>query len=95
MTSLETLGVGDFAPTVSDTYTLDLGEPGAIAIVLEEAEAQRAEPRPFSLVFRGPLEPQLAQGTYDLAHPGLGALALFLVPISRDEDGMRYEAVFA
>ena len=49
---------------------------------------------PFSLVFRGPLEPVLPQGIRRLEHAGLGELDLFLVPIGPDEVGMRYEAVF-
>lgn len=55
-----------------------------------------AAPRePFSLVFRGPAEPALAQAIQPLRHPRLGTLALFLVPIGADGDGRRYEAVFA
>ena len=49
----------------------------------------------FSLVFRGPLEPALPQATYAVEHDELGHLDLFLVPIGRDDTGMRYQAVFA
>lgn len=49
---------------------------------------------PFSLVFRGPLEPVLPQRIYRLEHGGLGTLEVFLVPVGPDKDGMRYEAVF-
>ena len=49
---------------------------------------------PFSIVFRGPLQPVLSQGIRHIEHNGLGELALFLVPIGPDETGMRYEAVF-
>lgn len=48
----------------------------------------------FSLVFRGPPEPLLVQRIYALHHPDLGALAIFLVPLGPDREGMRYEAVF-
>jgi hypothetical protein len=61
----------------------DLGQAGA--------GGMRA---PFSLVFRGPLEPLMPQGIRRLEHASLGALDLFLVPIGPDEGGMRYEAVF-
>jgi hypothetical protein len=50
---------------------------------------------PFSLMFNGPREPLLAQGTYRLSHPALGEFELFIVPIGQDADGTRYEAVFA
>jgi hypothetical protein len=48
----------------------------------------------FSLVFRGPADAPLAQGTYGLEDAELGALELFLVPIGRDARGFRYEAAF-
>jgi hypothetical protein len=51
--------------------------------------------KPFSIIFRGPLDPPLSQAIYPLAHPGLGELEIFLVPVGADESGMRYEAVFS
>ena len=51
--------------------------------------------RPFSMVFRGGLDLELAQGIHALEHPALGTLELFLVPIGPDEHGTRFEAVFA
>src|SRR5436309_3177 len=50
---------------------------------------------PFSLVFRGPLEPVLPQRIYRFEHDELGSFELFIVPLGPDESGMRYEAVFA
>ena len=49
---------------------------------------------PFSLVFRGPVDPVLPQRTYPLRHAELGAFELFLVPVGRDATGTSYEAVF-
>jgi hypothetical protein len=57
---------------------------------------------PFSVVFRGPLEPIMPQGIYHVEHEHLGALDIFIVPIGPDTDttpgegptGMFYEAVF-
>ena len=48
----------------------------------------------FSLLFQGPYEAPILQGTYRVEHDELGALDLFLVPIGRDKEGVRYEAVF-
>lgn len=48
----------------------------------------------FSLVFLGPLDAPIHQGIYRLDHEKLGPLDLFLVPIGKDKDGVRYEAVF-
>jgi hypothetical protein len=49
---------------------------------------------PFSIVFRGALEPVLPQRTYRFEHDELGSFELFIVPIGPDAAGMRYEAVF-
>ena len=54
----------------------------------------RGERTPFSIVFRGPLEPVLPQRIYRFEHDELGSFELFIVPIGPDESGMQYEAVF-
>jgi len=48
----------------------------------------------FSAFFRGPADRYLRQQTYSIEHEQMGAFELFLVPVSRDESGLRYEAVF-
>ena len=49
----------------------------------------------FSCLFRGPVEPVLAQGIRRLEHETLGSQELFLVPVGDAEDGgTLYEAVF-
>lgn len=58
------------------------------------AQAQPAD-RPFSLLFRGPLDLQLTQGMHDLQNEHLPLPGLFLVPVGRQDDGYRYEAVFS
>jgi hypothetical protein len=57
---------------------------------LRETHRQRM----FSLLFRGPLEQPLEQGVYPLSHAGMGEDVLFLVPVGREADGFRYEAIF-
>lgn len=65
----------------------------------DEVEARRRaaagiRAEPFTLLFRGPREPLLAQGIQRLEHERLGTLEIFLVPIRPDEGGPLYEAVF-
>lgn len=60
---------------------------------IDEVEAQPGQEQ-FSLVFRAPLEMPPLQGTYRLEHDSLGAEDIFLVPISRDKDGLYFEAAF-
>jgi hypothetical protein len=91
-----------FAAARDSTFTLEHPD-GPLALVLVEATPYGGpgapcddadDPPSFTLLFRGPAEPQLAQGTRPLRHARLGALEIFLVPVGRDADGMRYEAVF-
>lgn len=49
----------------------------------------------FALVFRGPADPQLTQGIWELEHDHFGEIGIFLVPLGPDAEGPRYEAVFA
>lgn len=97
---LEDVTLETFAPRVGETFALDAGELGRVEVELAEATAggppREPEVRdPFSLVFRGPVEPVLEQRTYPIEHPSTGVLEIFIVPIARDAQGTRYEAVFA
>ncbi len=67
-------------------YCLKLSE------VIDRAQTPRQEA--FSLIFLGPAEHFLPQGTHKLDHPKLGPLEIFLVPIGQLTGGFQYEAVF-
>lgn len=96
----EQLTEEDFSRHLHTTFSLR-GE-GADALTLELAEVlsyrggenEQAGMERFSLFFQGPDHSMLQQGTYALDHEQLGSLALFLVPVARNERGVRYEAVF-
>ncbi len=101
MAELGWLTHADFADHVGEEF--DVPDAG---LVVELAEAtESAEPggvgpdgrtrNQFSLVFTGPLETRLSQGTARLEHAELGELHLFLVPLGPRGDVMQYEAAFA
>lgn len=48
----------------------------------------------FAIIFRGPNETFLGQGNHRFVHDQMGEFELFLVPISQDDQGTNYEAVF-
>ena len=48
----------------------------------------------FSAYFQGPSQPSLPQNTYSLRHDRMGTFEIFIVPIARDDQGVRYEAVY-
>lgn len=47
----------------------------------------------YALLFRGPAQPVLEQRIHRLVHEG-DELAIFLVPVGRDDRGIKYEAIF-
>ena len=65
------------------------GIPGAVDEVIEPVELEltdvedtsRGVVDSFSILFRGPRDKQLGQGTYQMIHQVLGSVDLFLVPI--------------
>lgn len=94
---LEKLQCQDFSSRIGDTFrlALDGGETLELELIEAAEVGGTAKDRtPFSVVFRGPAEPVLAQQICHLEHRELGSLDLFLVPLSQAEDGADYEAVF-
>jgi hypothetical protein len=101
---LDRLTVDDFAPRVGETFSIDAGEAGTIELELTSARTQ--DPKadavgddgvrsPFTLLFRGPAEPVLAQQICPLENETLGRLDIFLVPLGQTPGGVDYEAVFS
>jgi len=64
-----------------------------LTLVLTEV-AESANPQAFSLTFQGPAMPGLDQQTVVLERVGDEPLAIFIVPLARNADGMQYHAVF-
>ena len=98
MTDLSTLQLEHFAPLVEQAFSLDTGsETIQVRLIEAKAFSRLTSPRhriPFSLIFLGPTQPAIAQGTYSLSAAGGFAAPLFLVPVRQDESGMHYQAVF-
>lgn len=88
-----------FTPALGDEFQVDAGQAGKFELKLTEASAGTGGenlPRdPFTLLFQGPPNPVLAQGTYLFDHPKAGRHEIFIVPIARDDEGSSYEAIFA
>ncbi|MCA1817012.1 MAG: hypothetical protein LC746_11500 [Acidobacteria bacterium] len=95
--ALEDLTRDGLAENLNTKFRLPVaeGEPLEIELI-EVSEARRVgNSEQFAIVFRGAPDFFLEQHIYHLEHERLGACDLFLVPIAREEDGFRYEAVFA
>lgn len=90
------LTAADFEPHIGVDF--DVAET-AVPLALNLLEVRRLGTAlrsggAFALTFRGPQAEPLPQAIYPLVHPGLGRLDIFIVPVARQNDGMRYEAVF-
>ena len=76
-----------------------LAQEDAPALDLELIEVTDKTPagfegEQFSLLFKGASDAPLHQQTYTMQHDEMGEVALFLVPVGKQEDGLLYEAFF-
>jgi hypothetical protein len=96
------LTISDFQACVNDNFTVNFGGEAPLELILENVSPLGRAPEPdearrqsFSLLFRSDLtDKYLIQQMYEVIHPKLGMLALFLVPMGPGKSGMAYEAVF-
>ena len=85
---------GDFEPHVGADFRV---EQSGLTLRLEAVQRLGSALREgggFALTFLGPVAPMMPQAIYPLAHEGLGTIDIFIVPVSRDAEGSRYEAIF-
>ena len=92
---LESKSYEEYAAQLNTKFQL-LDTSPMLELVLSEITECKITARQelFSLLFLGTSEFPLSQRTYEMKHEQLGAGALFLVPIGRDGERMRYEAAF-
>ena len=85
-----------FAEHLNTKFIIPLQPSGAVELELLEVVSTLSTPRQeqFSIYLRGPANIFLPQMTYAMRHEALGEIDLFIVPIGREQDGFRYEAVF-
>lgn len=95
-----TLTEKEFSQHLNSTYRVNVDHQVPIELELVEVKPHEKLPiepegmERFSIYFRGPEKILLPQGTYRMTHEQMGDFILFLVPIAREEQGFRYEAVF-
>lgn len=90
----------NFAKHLNTNFRIELESSQAVEIKLiavtprvVEAHEQAGMER-FSVTFAGPADLFLQQQIYRVTHPEMGELEIFLVPIGKEADGFRYEAVY-
>ena len=91
------LTLDHFSASVGTTLTVPRAN-GALALDLAEAQPLPQSMREgggFRLMFLGPADAPLAQGTYTFSRDDRVAHEIFVVPIGPARDGrLRYEAIF-
>jgi hypothetical protein len=89
-------GQAEFKAQVGTSFELVAGSE-RFRMRLASCEGRGSDERfeQFSLLFTAPAGAPLQQGSYEVEHPALGNLPLFLVPIAGGADGVTYEAVFS
>ncbi|MFL6211690.1 MAG: DUF6916 family protein [Pyrinomonadaceae bacterium] len=96
----EKLTEEDFARQLNSKFRVRAATPRPLELELVEVKswrsgaAEQSGMERFSLFFTGPADIFLPQQSYTLEHEQLGVLDIFLVPVARTAEEMRYEAVF-
>jgi hypothetical protein len=85
-----------FAENLNTKFRIPMQSSSAAELELIEVVEARSTSRQqqFSVFFRGPSEYLLPQATYHMEHEKMGEMDLFIVPVGREQEGFRYEAVF-
>jgi len=85
-----------FSRHLNTNFRISLGESDTLDVELNTVNELQLSPyqERFAIIFRGPKEPFLGQGSFRFQHDEMGEFILFLVPIRQDEAGTYYEAVF-
>jgi hypothetical protein len=100
---LEQLGFESLARLVNTEFRVRVDATESLRLELHEATPPRraraggsaeAVYESFSLLFHGPGDRLLPQAIYSIESAALGRFDLFIVPVGRDEKGVRYEAAF-
>ena len=82
----------NFRATLDAETTADL-ELAEVKVYTSKHEEQSGMER-FSVYFTGSADPLLPQKLYAFQHDEMGEFEVFIVPLSRNDEGSRYEAVF-
>ncbi len=86
----------DFRDSVGAVYSVET-PAGPLAVRLDVAQPLASSGRDggsFRLELVGPADPILPQAIYPFSCEGVDPFEIFMVPVGRDAEGTRYEAIF-
>ena len=97
MLDLATVTCEQFAACLDQDFEIVFTD-GTLPVKLSEARPLGVRPEsirePFSLAFVAGRPLRLPQATYQMRHPRLGEMELFLVQVAADQNSSTFEAVF-
>jgi hypothetical protein len=102
-TPLENLNLTKFSAVLQTQFRVQTGPGSETTLELVQANPSDTPARPtgkeargesFMLLFHGPSDRMLPQGTYAFTHDELGRFDLFIVPIGQAPGVFQYQAVF-
>ena len=100
MTSLASLTLEDFQPRLNQTFQLHAGEQAVPVTLIETASIERSRgPKgaraPFHVLYQGPEEFPVPQGSYRFTAEGDFDCEFFIVPVAKEPAGYIYQAIFS
>lgn len=86
----------EFAEHLNTKFRVETGAKQWTEMELTEVTelSQKSRQESFALIFLAPEYAAPEQRLYQMQHDALGTLDLFLVPVSLDKRGLRFESVF-
>lgn len=89
----------DFQACLNQTFLLKTDDyEDELELIQVDRMSQAQAPdgnEAFAVVFQSARPEPIPQRIYHMSNPQMGELELFIVPIGKDETGVRYEAVFS
>jgi len=97
--ALEHLTIDSFQPHTGQEFSVEnLSQPVELRLISANVGSARFTLEknrvPFSLTFKSNKQHVLPQSCYRLANKQFGEVEIFLVPVTREADGITYQAVF-
>ena len=86
----------EFSKNVNTKFQVETNEGAQVELELIAISELKLYPQQeeFTIVFRGPSDSFLGQGSRNFTHDQMGRFDLFIVPVRQDAQGFYYEAIF-
>ena len=94
MFDLKDLTAEHFQPLVGTEIAIDSTDQTLTVEAVNLIKSPSPRGQPFSITLHAPTGKSGPQGIYNLVHPDLGVLPMFLVPLELKNGSLRFEAVF-